>query len=264
MEPNYSKKKIVLFVAVVIAIVGALVLLIGFITQQQSKNEYGNGVTIQNYDQKVKNLPKQMRDGIEAYLYNILQKNTPEGADLLGIKDAYIREESDSQVYTASINVYSGNFIVDIESLKQSYYVQYSYSSDSGNLDAAGDAVVISCLEEKDLKYGAFDCFDFISQQASKYDAVVQYLPYENFSFRISADATGGDDAFKLVVELRIPESGLSGDTASRQAAVALYKNEVLDWIRSKGLKPEDFTIEYNYSDDGTLFEDSGEVLDNL
>jgi len=60
-----------------------------------------------------------------------------------------------------------------------------------------------------------------------------------------------------LVVELRIPESDLKGDLASKQSVVAMYKNEVALWLESKGLAPSTYTYEYNYDNSGNLVPES-------
>jgi hypothetical protein len=251
MRPTYSKKKQLTIIGTIFGAIVLAVVVIAIIVNLSSKNEYGDGLKIQNYNQKVKNTSTVMRNSIEATLYNVVKKNVSENTDLLKVGDAFIRDDSNIQNYDEPSNIYTGNFIVDIESIKQSYYVQYTYVKDTDNDEGLANRVVINCVEEKDLKFGTFECTDFVAEQAGKNDSIIQYLPFSNFSFHIAADTTAGDDNLVLHVELRIPESDLKGDLASKQNIVVLYKNEVAQWLKAKDFIPTDYTFEYNYTDNG-------------
>ena len=247
------KKRILIIVAICFVVLVVVFIVLGFMFGNKASNPYGNGIIIQNYNDKIKNLPSEMKQGTEAYLYNIADRNNKGSYNLKSIKDAYIRNGSNTQDYSESKNLYSGNYIVDIESIKQSYYIQYTYSSDQKNVHAPGDAIIVSCLPKDKLIYGIFNCSDFISAQASKYEDIIQFLPFENFSFKLSANATSGEDKVILVAELRIPDSDLTGDSVSDSKVIDMYKKEVTDWIKSKNLNPDDYIITYNYSDNGII-----------
>jgi uncharacterized protein YxeA len=252
MNPQpYSRKKILIFAGIFVVCI-AVIIALAIIFQGKPQNQFGNLIRIHNYDQKVKNVSSDMRDATESYLYNIVKENKESSFDASTVDDARIRDNSESQDFSKSENVYSGEFIVDMESIRQSYRVQYSYSSDENNIHVGGNPVVISCLDEDQLKYGAFDCKDFVSGQAASYDSILQHLPFQNFSYRITPDSTQGD-VLVLKVQLTIPDSDLKGDTASRLAVIDTYKQEVLDWIRSKGANPDDYTITYNYDEAGNV-----------
>jgi len=253
MQPANPRKKQLIIIGSIFGAIFAVLIIVAIIFQLSPKNDYGNGVKIQNFDQKVKNVSTELRSGVEATLYNVLKKNNPDNTKLSKIGDAFIRDSSDKQDYDKPSDVYTGNFIVDIESIKQSYFVQYTYVKNKDNKDGLANRVVISCLAEKDLKYGSFKCSDFVEQQAAKNDSIIQYLPYSNFSFSITADTTAGDDHLILKVELRIPEADLKGNLASKQATVALYKNEVALWFKSKNIDPALYTFQYNYNDNGDV-----------
>lgn len=247
---NFSRKqKLTILVGIVVAIVLIVVMIIAALNQT-NKNQFGEYITIQNYDQKVKNVSSGVKDAIQTSLYKIVKKNSADTFNASTVGDATIRESSDSQKYEASKLVYSGNFIVDIASIKQSYQAQYSYSA-TNTIDVGGNPVVLSCLSTDKLKYGDFNCKDSFSNQIEHVDAIMQYLPYENFDFKISPDATIAGQALTLVVQLRIPDTILRGDANSRISIIATYKKEVTDWVQSKSLDPSKFTIMYDYSDAG-------------
>ncbi|MGH7218309.1 MAG: hypothetical protein ACREGE_02615 [Candidatus Microsaccharimonas sp.] len=243
-------------------LLGGLALLVGLIAlitifTQKDENQFGKFIRIQNYDTKVKNVSSDVRDGIESYLYNVVVKNIDSSVDASNINDATIRDDSDIQEYDTATTIYSGSFIVDMASIKQSYNVQYSYSSDEA-ANIGGNPIVVSCLPKEKLIYGEFTCTDLVSEQATASDVLLQYLPYENFTFEITPDATQGD-ALVLVVSLDIAEVDLKGNAASNAEIVAMYKKEVTDWISSKGVDPTKYEIQYNYDDAGNLIRDDNQ-----
>jgi hypothetical protein len=257
MQPTDSRKKLLTTIGIIFSAVVIITIIIAIIVQLSPKNEYGEGIKIQNYDQKVKNVSQQLHDGTEASLFNVVKKNVPEDTNPAKIKDAFIRDNSNSQDYDKDNDIYSGKFIVDIDSIKQSYLIQYTYIKNENNSEGLTNRVVVSCVNEEDVKYKSFKCTDYVSTQATQNDTILQYLPFSNFSFKIAADTTAGDDKMILLVELRIPESDLKGDAASKQAVVAMYKKEVTDWLQSKSLDPTQYTYEYNYDNNGNLLPES-------
>lgn len=250
MQQPMSRKKAALLIGGVLVLVMAVVSLIFFL-MQSDENQFGKFIRIQNYGQKVKNLPSDMRDSMESYLYNVVTMNVDDSVNASKIKDAYIRDKSNTQELNRQTSVYDGKFIVDIESIKQSYLVQYSYS-ERNTIDVGGNPVVVSCLPEDQLIYGPFECTDLVSSQTTENDVLLQYLPYENFSFKILPDATQGEDLV-LVVTLDISQADLKGNAQSKAQTVAMYKKQVTDWIKSKGADPSKYTFQYNYDDAGNI-----------
>jgi len=250
MPQDPSKKRLITIWVIVGIILIGLIALIAFLARDTGKNQYGERIRIQNYDSVVRNISPDMRDSMEAYLYNIVTKNSAEDFDATTVKDAYIREASATQNYVQRDRLYNGGFIVDMESIKQSYQVQYSYSIDGDGTKMGGSPVVISCLPTDKLKYGEFKCTDFVSEESSANDVILQYLPFQNFSFKVSPDATRGD-RLTLVTTLNISQIQLKGSAETRRAAVVEYKKMVADWITSKGADPADYDYEYNYDDEG-------------
>lgn len=247
MALSYKQKRIALFAGIFLLFI-AIVVAISFFLQPT--NQFGKSIIIKNYPDKVKGVDKATRDTAEATLYKLVQYNGLSEPALGKINDALIRDGSNVQTSNQQQDYFTGNFIVDIESIKQSYYVQYRYSKNE-TAAAAGDNIVISCLPQDKLKFGAFECKDYASQQSGQNDIVIQYLPFENFSFRLVANTADGEDNIVLLATLYIPEADLKGNPASKQQTVALYKNEVTQWISSKNINPSNYTIFYNYDDAG-------------
>lgn len=251
MNEPISRKKALLFLAIGMVVFIGIIALVSILFEKDT-NQFGKFIRIQNYDQKVKNLPSDMRDAMESSLYNTTDMNVKEKEVLSKIKDAYIRESSDSQSYNQTTSTYYGKLIVDMESIKQSYQIQYSYTKNADG-ELSNEPVVVSCLPKEQLKYGEFNCTDLVSEQSSNDDVILQYLPYENFSFSLIPDATQGD-TLVIIADLTIPDVDLNGP--SRLEVVNMYKQEVIDWFKSKNLNPTKFTIQYNYDENGNLISD--------
>lgn len=249
MQPTapLSKKKAIIVLAVIIGVFSLIIWGISLLLASD-ENQFGKFIRIQNYEAKIKNLPSEVRDATESYLYNVTVMNIDSSINASKINDAKIREGSNEQ--ELEDNVYTGTYIVDMASIKQSYGVSYTYSSDDNKL--GGNPVVVSCLPKDKLIYGEFKCTDIVSKQASKTDNIIRYLPYQNFSFKISPDATQGE-TLVLVVTLSIPESDLKGSQASRLEVLNAYKKQVTDWVESKGVDPKDYVFQYNYDDAGNF-----------
>jgi len=245
-------KRRILIIAIIVAFVGLAVFSIIIAATTPGRNQFGEYIRINNYSQKVKNLSNETRDAIESSLYSIVKKNSDSSFDASKVKDAVIREGSDTQEVSDSTRVFTGVFIVDMESIRQSFQVQYSYAA-KNTLDIGGNPIVMSCLPKEKLRYGDFKCIDFVSQEAGQYDTILQYLPYQNFTFKISPDATAEDGSLTLVVTFTIPESDLAGDVASRTAVISSYKKQVAGWLSSKDIDPTLYKYTYNYTDTGEL-----------
>jgi hypothetical protein len=254
---NISKKKLVIGIIVLVLFIVAIVAAVIFgLHKAATQNQFGGYIKIQNYDQKIKNVSSDVKDALQTSLYSTVKRNSPDSFDPTTVKDAFIRDGSDTQNFDSDTKVYSGTFIVDMANIKQSYKAQYSYSV-SNTIDTGGSPVIFSCLAKDQLKYGEFDCKDLAAVQASPNEDILQYLPYENFSYKISPDATTGGKLLVLNVVLTIPDIDLTGDAASRAQIVALYKKQVTDWITSKGLEPANYSIQYNYTDAGVYLGES-------
>jgi hypothetical protein len=73
-------------------------------------------------------------------------------------------------------------------------------------------------------------------------DPILNYLPYEELAFDITP--IYDDDGFSsLAVNIRLSAADARGGQA---AGAELYKNRVLEVIRSFGLSPSDYDIEWN------------------
>ena len=246
------KRNLFIVVGIGAALLIAIGVIVSVLVYNANKNPYGESVSISGYDEKVKNLPEKYKDSITAALLDSINNNSEKEIKSSDVTDAAIRSGSDKQDEIRRGSDYTGSFIVDIPSLRQSYTVQYSYSADPDSPLNAGYPVLVDCVPEKDVIYDDFKCIGTLSEEnAEVQDPLVSYLPYSTLSYKVWADITSGD--LEINADLRIPSVDLSGDEATRRMVVAHYKKSVTDWITSKDLDASRYTINYNYSDTGEL-----------
>lgn len=233
-------KKIGLVILLAITVTGLTLLFIVF--GPKGGNPYGSEVLIKGYDDNVKNLSTDYENLIMAELSGVIKLNTKDGESVANVKDATLRDGSAQQEYSEEFSIYRGSFVVDIESLKQSYLMTYTYSRDPDSAALGGYPVLASCLPVDQLKYGDFSCKDIETEESGDLNPITTILPYSTLSYSIRA--VHDDDTIRLVVTLFISGADRRSGEA---AAVTAYKNEVLDWISSKGFNPADYEITYKY-----------------
>lgn len=251
-QPNRVKQ---LFIIGGIVFV-VLIIIVSIVGVLMNQNPYGESIDIKNYGEKVKNISDDYEHNIEAQLYTAVQFNSEEKVNGAEVDDAYIREGSDTQSEVKRNEQYSGSFIVDIESRKESYKVQYAFSRAENDPFVSGYPILITCVDADEVKYEEFDCKDgseddVVIQGAA---SIVNFLPHDTVSYALRAVLEG--ETVTLEADLHIPSMDLSGDEASRREVVAMYKQEVTTWITTQGFNPADYTIEYNYTDDGIKLEE--------
>lgn len=75
-----------------------------------------------------------------------------------------------------------------------------------------------------------------------KSDPILGHLPYGNADFRLSGIVSGNPPAVTIKAELLLSAADAKTDA---NAAAAKYKQEVIDYIESLGLKPESYNINF-------------------
>lgn len=222
---------------------GLIAIIIGFVIYKTNyEKPYGTEITISNFSSKINNLPDDRKASISAYLYDTVKKNSNQSITVAEIGEAIIRENSNSQVFNSEAKVFNGSFIVDIEKIKQSYKIEYVYSSDKNSDQLGGYEVLVLCLPSDKLIYGSFDCKELF-EDSEGIDPIVTALPYSTLSYEIRYIDTGKEKS-TLTIRLFVSEADRSTDEA---AAVNSYKQEALNWLISKGFNPDNYEITYSY-----------------
>lgn len=86
------------------------------------------------------------------------------------------------------------------------------------------------------------------THQGANTDPIVSHLPYGTLDFKLN-DLVTTDASNKSVLVLQATILVSHADMSNEAAAVAQYKQEVLDYITSLGLKPSNYTINYTINE---------------
>ncbi|HEY1085875.1 MAG TPA: hypothetical protein VGE34_04080 [Candidatus Saccharimonadales bacterium] len=189
-------------------------------------------ISINNYDTYTKNLPSEQRDSINNSLYLAVKGNLVDGEKII-YSAAAIRKGSASESYNSERDVNSGEFIVDLEGIRQSYKVTYDWSKNKNNPNTSGYPITVRCLSEKEeMIYKDFDCKD----DSEELGLPLQYqLPYSDVA---------GPFTIGLIEED-------NGSVENDNTAVAITdstpngRKAALDWLRSRRIDPVDVSINY-------------------
>lgn len=231
-----------LFIAVVVGFVLTVIIVVGFYISSLLEQNEGR-ISIKNYSQYVKNLPKTEQEYLEKALYDTVSLNVSDKEKIKSIKDAAIRSDSYSQ--KVDDDLYTTVFIVDIESIKQSYELQNVYSRLDTDASSLHDYTHLAlCLPKEKLKFGEFKCKDRISVEKGVEQAnpILQYLPYSTLDYTLRQDTSSSE--LKLIAELILNEADYRTGV---EDSINNYKESLRNWFASKNLNIDDYSITYSY-----------------
>ena len=231
-----QQKRIIFFSVGIVLLLIVSSLVIHLVTSDEKNSDE---IRISNLDDLVKNIPNGKKDDIISVLDDILKENNKE-LDTSTVKDALIREGSESQSEVIKGIRYDGTFIVDIESLKQSYRITYSHTSDTTDVSSSGYPVIASCLDLSELKFGDFSCKDSsIDSNEKTDDPVLSKLPYTSNYYTINSVFDENNNP-TLVIQVM-----LNHNSDSTKRFFNQYIDDALNWIKTQGGDIKNYQIEY-------------------
>ena len=199
-------------------------------------------LTIDNFSEMLPEVPVETEKIIEEKLYNYVFDS---GVEEVPNDGAMIRDGS-VDGFTIRDEFYVGDFIVDIDSVQQSYIMEYYYGKLDGEAEAEGAAsVMVYCIEDpEEVIYEDFVCDanrDFVKPDPIQYILPREFEDYE-LSYTYSLTSESG---YAVVVTYDPPESiYLSGK-------VEEFENESMGKIREflteSGVEPDryEFVVKY-------------------
>ena len=153
-----------------IILAGILLLMIAGIASlfMWLRNPFGDEMQISNLGSYTQGQPIDRRtlQRIQHSLYTIIKQNYKGYITNNSLSDILVRKDSYIQAYDADQKLRTISFIVDIESIRQSYQVKYSYSENKEVTDSADYQYsnAVSCLPQDQMIYGYFYCQDVFTQ----------------------------------------------------------------------------------------------------
>ena len=150
MMSKNTKIKLTIACCIVVATLGIIsVLLIDYFTDKS------NYTTIDNFNDYYYSVPQKTKNLIFSTLNNTIRKNV--SGDIP--TDGAIIRSTEPYLYDYNINYdgYSGEFIVDIPAIQQSYLVNFNFNEDPEAF-TGGYEVLIYCISGNKMIYPDFGC----------------------------------------------------------------------------------------------------------
>lgn len=244
----FNRKKINLKTIIIFAIVVFLAIVAVVSVLYINSNQRNGYLKISNLGDYTKGKPTNPNTVryIEEQLYKTVNMNLEKPVKSNSVKDVLIRYDTFRQDFNDQEQYYTVDFIVDISSLKQSYEIKYSWSSNNSsannNIDERGTAVL--CLPKNMLYYGDFKCKDGFTEEEQAQDPIFRYLPYSTLDYTV----TYGSNAERKILVIEIKTSAADEKT-DPMAAINTYQEEAKAWLNSlEGINPSDYVIQWKYS----------------
>lgn len=148
-----SKKTKIRFAIVCSVITATLVITLALLANYLINRS--NRTIIDNFDDYYFGVPQKTKELIFSTLNNTIDKNTSGNTPIDG---ATIRD-TEPYLYDYNINYdgYSGEFIVDIPTIQQSYLVNFNFNEDSEAF-SGGYEVLVYCISGNRMIYPDFGC----------------------------------------------------------------------------------------------------------
>jgi len=196
----------------------------------------------------VENIPRSEIDNILVALSGTLELNTNER--ISRIRDIEVREGSYRQYFEGE--EFFTSFIVDIESLRQSYRIINAYSPSVSDLNDTDYRQLARCIFGDDVIFPEFEfnCQDRISAESGmpRADPIQNVLPYRSVFYSIGIGIST-ETKIGLGIFINMPNPAINPERATENDIFVAErtKREALDKIRELGFNPDDYIIEYSW-----------------
>ena len=165
-----------LFISLFTIIIVAFISIIIFIAFYSASHDHK--ITVINLGDYAKNMPSATKDDIYETIYRTAELNSSESETSLSFMTATLRDGSFKETFNKTDSVYSGEFIVDIEAIKQSYRIYYDWTTNKNTLLSSYGASA-NCLKMSNMIYPFFNCSNaYDDASLAKYNQLYMILPY--------------------------------------------------------------------------------------
>lgn len=222
------KQVIIIFASIILIVFISLLALT--IYNAVKPNPYGDSIPIDGLSNL--GIPEDDQDHITANLYETIKSNLAADIDV-PVSGVKIRNDSIQSSYDKDEKIHTVDFIVDIDSIQQSYNIHVEWHDSKKYVD--GYPYVITCLNEsQEIIYPEFACSDDFS--STDFEIIIGNLPYygktENgyeYTIRIQ-EYTDGEKYLEVDVDS-------CGDQTTMDEALKSAKT----WVQSLGIDEDSF-----------------------
>lgn len=226
---------------IVFIILEMIFLIFAFITIKSLTTDGDEKISVrieQGFDQ-MDEFDLGQKDRIRQEVYDLISLNF-KNIDSIPLKNgAIIRDNEVKKMYLKNAKINLVSFVIDIESLGQSYQVVYFWSNDKQNAfmySYDGMLQKVFCVEDNKRIYDDFECKDYSKGRGGE-EFVRALLPLQKFQYAFvrsedNIDIQGRDVRFEL----------MSMDKDAARLAI----EEMKDFIESLGLDAEKYTFTHD------------------
>lgn len=213
-------------------------------------------VEVTGLTSEIEGLKEENQEVVEYAIYQAMSNNLPgENIKKSGVN---IREDSLINRYYDKTNVHYANFIADIPEVSQSYQVAYVWSDDGLNKYVSPDvAIAVTCLDEKQLIYGEFDCNH--DRDKLKYDIISTLIaatggrPSADSDVVMIAENNAGYNNFKVKINYAVCDSMCICKKATdetKNTAIAEFEK----FVAETGYNPSDIPHYFYNCDNNEMY----------
>jgi len=200
----FKKRYIIIFLSVFLFVVLIVIMSISFSSKSGQ-------VVINNFDEIVKNISSERKEMIFKSLFYKIKLTNKNPNNII---DAQIRNNSSTQSYHDADLLYYGDFIVDIPSIQQSYFVQYNDTKDKEKEPRYRNSVSIKCVDKEEIIYSDFNCAQ--NSNSSQPDDFISSSIYLEYINPISDILT-----FKTKNQVELTLTSFSKETLNKKIKIA-------------------------------------------
>ncbi len=219
----------------VVVVLQSIFIVIIITTLNSVINGRENHVDVVDDSNQTASMPIDAKNAYEDALWQII-KTYVDYEDKNIIKDAQIREGSYAETEVNDDGVIQARFIVDIDSIQQTYFVTISWDKSGSNVTEA----IIDCPTPEENKYPNSFCQ---GTYRNSYDLSL-YLPYKSSSEEANTDS------------LLAPDFYIDGDQNEKYLDIMLsmcdverFKKEAWDYLNSLPIDFSEYTINYRINE---------------
>lgn len=224
LKQNLSKKqKIGIIIVLQVVFIGLVVGVVNWAMQPREN------VAVTN--ENVTPIPDANWRGIKNELWDLIEQNVP-GLDESVVDDATIREGTYEETFENDIT--TARFLLDIDSLKQTYAITVSWS-DKVELH---DAMQINCPPQSQMKYPETVCYGMYNNTYS----LDLYLPYAVYPEE-SEESEAGPLAPNYIIHG--DEEAGTIDIMVSVCDAEKFKKAALDYLKTTPINLSKYAINY-------------------
>ena len=212
-------------IAAVMIIQTFIVVMLAFVLKTVLEKEPIRSYDVSRDDEVIKDIPAELADSFRRQLWSVassVDNSLSQNELYYEVREGTYEETEDSDGAKGAV------FIVDIDSLKQSFVVSIAWNDKDDTIPAD---ILINCPPQDQMKYPETVCYGMYNNTYS----LDLYLPYTEYPDNDGAPnyMISGNDADKTI------------DIMVSACDTEKFKKQAMDYLKSTPIKLDEYTINY-------------------